>query len=197
MRPRAFTLLPTLLLGLTLLAPAAARAEAGDPGDFGDKAGDKAGDKTKTVDKRAATPRVIVVEDDEAAPGGEKTERRVYRFDSKKVARGYLGIGLTDLTPELRAHFGVPEASGVMVSKVEPGSPAEKAGLQPKDRIRRIDAQKSGGKMAERIQTWWMEPSGTHVAMEIERNKQRQTVELVLLPRSAWAQGDAAPPASK
>ena len=39
------------------------------------------------------------------------------------VRRGFLGVGLTELTPELRTHFGVPEESGVMVSKVEPGKP--------------------------------------------------------------------------
>ena len=54
--------------------------------------------------------------------------RRSIEGDGPMVRRGYLGVGLTELTPELRTHFGVPEESGVMVSKVEPGSPAEKAG---------------------------------------------------------------------
>lgn len=47
--------------------------------------------------------------------------------------RTYLGVRLLDLTPELREHFGVSRDAGVLVSKVEPGSPAEKAGLKVGD----------------------------------------------------------------
>src|SRR5688500_11528121 len=43
--------------------------------------------------------------------------------------RGFLGVGTLPLTKELRAHFGVPEESGVLVASVEAGSPAEKAGI--------------------------------------------------------------------
>ena len=52
---------------------------------------------------------------------------------------GYLGVGITSLTPELREHFGVPDDLGVMVSRVEEGSPAEAAGLQVGDIVTRID----------------------------------------------------------
>lgn len=57
------------------------------------------------------------------------------------VRRGYLGVGLTELTPELRAHFGVPEDAGVMVSSVEKGSPAEKAGIRVGDVITSMDGK--------------------------------------------------------
>lgn len=43
--------------------------------------------------------------------------------------RGYLGVHVAELTPELRAHFGVPEDAGVMVAKVFADSPAERAGV--------------------------------------------------------------------
>lgn len=78
------------------------------------------------------------------------------------------------------------------MKSVEPGSPAERAGLQVKDRIRRIDDEKGTDQMDERARTWWVEPPGTRVALEVERNKQRQTVALALLPRSQWAGGAAA-----
>jgi hypothetical protein len=91
---------------------------------------------------------------------------------------------LDALRPE-RAQAGFTHRD-LRVKTVEPGSPAEKAGLKLEDRIRRLDTEKKGSKMHDRIRSWWMEKAGTRVAVEIERDKQRQTLELVLLPRSAW-----------
>jgi hypothetical protein len=54
---------------------------------------------------------------------------------------GLLGIQLTDLTPELRRHFGVGEAAGVMIGKVLDDSPAESAGLQVGDIVTAVDGQ--------------------------------------------------------
>ncbi len=49
------------------------------------------------------------------------------------VTRGFLGIGIQNLTPELAQWFGIQEGNGVLVSEVSPGSPAEKAGIQRDD----------------------------------------------------------------
>lgn len=61
---------------------------------------------------------------------------------------GYLGVGLTELTPELREHFGVPAGTGVMVSKVMDESPAAKAGLKAGDIIASVDGESVGNGMA-------------------------------------------------
>ena len=58
---------------------------------------------------------------------------------------GYLGVGLTELTPELREHFGVPAGAGVMVSKVMDDSPAFKAGLEVGDIIAGVDGETIAG----------------------------------------------------
>jgi membrane-associated protease RseP (regulator of RpoE activity) len=47
--------------------------------------------------------------------------------------RGFLGVGLLDLTPELRRHFGAPEDRGVLVSRVLDQSPASRSGLRTGD----------------------------------------------------------------
>ena len=47
-----------------------------------------------------------------------------------QVRRGWVGIEAIDLPPSLRGHFGAPEESGVMISHIEPGSPAEAAGFE-------------------------------------------------------------------
>jgi membrane-associated protease RseP (regulator of RpoE activity) len=54
-------------------------------------------------------------------------------------ARGFLGVQMIDLTPELREHFKVQKDAGVLVSKVVPDSPAAKAGIRVGDIITAID----------------------------------------------------------
>src|SRR5262249_48018856 len=51
------------------------------------------------------------------------------------VRRGYLGIEMEDLTPELANQLELKNQSGVVVKRVMAGSPAAKAGLQPEDVI--------------------------------------------------------------
>jgi Do/DeqQ family serine protease len=55
-----------------------------------------------------------------------------------RVVRGWLGIAIQDLTPELAAGFGVPATSGVLVSDVMKDSPAEAGGLKAGDIITRF-----------------------------------------------------------
>ncbi len=56
-------------------------------------------------------------------------------------SRGYLGVGLTDLTQPLRSHFKVPKDQGVMIDRIEEKSPAEKAGLKVGDILVAVDAE--------------------------------------------------------
>ncbi len=52
-----------------------------------------------------------------------------------KVQRGRLGVSIQSLNQSLAESFGLPDASGALVSSVENGSPAAKAGLEPGDVI--------------------------------------------------------------
>jgi serine protease Do len=54
------------------------------------------------------------------------------------VARGYLGVGTEDLTPEKAARLGIPFEPGALVNVVNPGSPAAVAGLRSNDVITEI-----------------------------------------------------------
>ena len=58
-----------------------------------------------------------------------------------KVSRGRLGITIQELNQPLAESFGLTRASGALVSAVEPGSPAEKAGLQPGDVILKFNGK--------------------------------------------------------
>ncbi len=56
-----------------------------------------------------------------------------------RVVRGWLGIVIQELTPELAAGFGVAPNSGVLVSEVMKDAPAEAAGLKAGDIIVQLD----------------------------------------------------------
>ena len=55
-----------------------------------------------------------------------------------RAVRGYLGVVLHDMSPELAAALRASDPRGAIISDVAPGSPAEIAGLQPGDIIRKI-----------------------------------------------------------
>jgi hypothetical protein len=82
---------------------------------------------------------------------------------------------------------------GLEVLSVEPGSPAEEAGLQVGDRIRSIDGEKGTDQMSARVYGWWTDLPGARYTMEVERNKQRRIVQLGLLPPTQWASRSARP----
>jgi serine protease Do len=55
-----------------------------------------------------------------------------------RIVRAYLGISYRGITPELARQFALPVTEGVIVARVEAGSPAAQAGLRDGDIITRI-----------------------------------------------------------
>lgn len=49
------------------------------------------------------------------------------------VTRGWIGVAVQDMTPELAESFKLKDAQGVLISEVVRGSPADKAGIKPGD----------------------------------------------------------------
>lgn len=81
---------------------------------------------------------------------------------------GFLGVGMTEMTAELREHFGVDREAGVMVSKVVEDSPAYRAGVKVGDIITAVDedAVASGHALAWAV---GQHESGETVALEVWR----------------------------
>ena len=52
-----------------------------------------------------------------------------------KVERGRLGVGIQEVNASLAKSFGLDKPRGALVAQVEPGSPADKAGVKPGDVI--------------------------------------------------------------
>jgi len=60
---------------------------------------------------------------------------------SGRVTRGWLGIGIQEITKELADSFGMKNTNGALVSNVEKGSPADKGGLEAGDVITKFDGK--------------------------------------------------------
>jgi len=58
-----------------------------------------------------------------------------------KVEHGYMGIGITDITPENSKFFQVSKNTGAVVTQVEVGSPGAKGGLKVGDVITQLDGR--------------------------------------------------------
>jgi Do/DeqQ family serine protease len=57
------------------------------------------------------------------------------------VTRGWVGVELQELTPELAESFKLGSTAGVLVAGVQRGSPAERAGIKPGDIVLTVDAR--------------------------------------------------------
>lgn len=105
--------------------------------------------------------------------------------------KGYLGVQLIELTPDLLDHFDVKGGSGVMVSHVEPGSPADKAGLEVGDVITGVDGAGVGS-------TWDVQrqirgkDAGESASVEFWRKGKLQTLSVSIAERKR-AEMDLAP----
>ena len=64
--------------------------------------------------------------------------------DHGNVIRGWMGVGIQDLTPELAEYYGIKNQKGVLVTQVFPDNPADKAGIKPKDVIVAVDGKPVG-----------------------------------------------------
>lgn len=58
-----------------------------------------------------------------------------------KVTRGWIGVSIQELTPELAKSFGLKEVKGVLVSSVNQGDPADAGGLKAGDIITSFDGR--------------------------------------------------------
>jgi Do/DeqQ family serine protease len=106
---------------------------------------------------------------------------------SGKVSRGYMGVFLQELTPDLAHQFGLKSAEGAIVGTVSPGSPGEKAGLKPGDIITGIDGKtvKNADELTADVVSH--EP-GTTVKLNVVRNGQPTTINVTLGRRPSGLQ---------
>ncbi|TBU89461.1 Do family serine endopeptidase AlgW [Phytopseudomonas dryadis] len=86
-----------------------------------------------------------------------------------QVIRGWLGIEVQPLTPELAESFGLEGRQGIIVAGIYRNGPAQKAGLQPNDLILKIDGEPAGDARRSMNQVARAKP-GESIRIEIMRN---------------------------
>jgi membrane-associated protease RseP (regulator of RpoE activity) len=94
--------------------------------------------------------------------------------------RARLGVGIEELTPQLAEYFGTKD--GVLVTSVEPETPAAKAGLKAGDVITSVNgkAVSNGGELIEAVQS---ADDGAEVTVGYVRDKKAATAKATLEPR--------------
>jgi serine protease Do len=113
-----------------------------------------------------------------------------------RVVRGWLGVGIQPLTPELAKKFGVGEQEGVLVNEVFEKDPAAAAGIKPGDVITRIEgAVIDSPNRLSRIVAGL--PPGAKAKVELVRNQQRMVLDVALTERRDHATVASLPPQSR
>ena len=96
-------------------------------------------------------------------------------IEKGKVTRGWLGVVIQDITPEIAGTIGVKE--GILISQVAPNSPAQRAGLKPGDIIIAIDGEKMKEVRDLQFRIMKTRP-GTEVSLTILRGGKEQVVKV-------------------
>ena len=96
-----------------------------------------------------------------------------------KVSRGKLGVVIQQVTQGLADSFGLPQPEGALVSTVEKGGPAEKAGIEPGDVILKLNGSVLKDSTELPVQIAAVAP-GNSVTLEIWRNHATREVQVKL-----------------
>ena len=105
--------------------------------------------------------------------------RKIYtEINSKgRVTRGWLGVSIQPLTPELAKSFNAKDTKGVLVSDVIPDSPAAKAGLKPGDILLDFDGKKVEAP-ADLQRTVGLAQPGQDAKMKVWRDQSEKTIDI-------------------
>jgi len=100
-------------------------------------------------------------------------------IQSGRVIRGWLGVSIQDLTPELASQFGLPEPKGVLVSDVLDASPAKRAGLERGDVIVEYDGKpvETPTQLRNAVART---PVGKKAVLKVIRDRRPRTVEITV-----------------
>jgi serine protease Do len=84
------------------------------------------------------------------------------------VSRGYIGILMQKVEPDLATAFGLDKAEGILITEIVKNSPAEKAGLMSGDVILKLNNQEVKG-LAQFRNTVSMMKQGTSLVLDVNR----------------------------
>lgn len=138
---------------------------------------------------------LILVPTATASPAGDDDEKVVVSIDDEDLdvhgkgpiivrvgSRGFIGVTLVEITPELSAHYGAPREAGVVVSGVEADTPAGRAGVQVGDVITSVDGKRVRwtGDVSRAVRD---KKGGETVEVEIVRDRAPRKVNITVEER--------------
>jgi len=96
-----------------------------------------------------------------------------------KVSHSYIGVGITDVTPENSKFFDLKDANGAVISEVQPDSPGARAGLKVGDVIVGLDGKKvsDAGQLQAEVSS---KHPGTKVTLDVLRDGKSVNVPVTL-----------------
>ncbi|HQP29694.1 MAG TPA: Do family serine endopeptidase [Deltaproteobacteria bacterium] len=96
-----------------------------------------------------------------------------------KVDRGWVGVTVQDLTPEIAQSLGLDLPQGALIADVSKNGPAEKAGLKPGDVVLSLNGKdiRDGGALRNTVANT---PIGTLIKLTIWRDKREQEITVMV-----------------
>ncbi len=99
------------------------------------------------------------------------------------VRRGALGINIEDVTRELQEKLQLPDREGVYITRVLPGTPAEKIGLSSSDVIVSLNGEKMRNSNEFLLRVGNL-PPGTKIGIGVIKKKELKNLTLELADRN-------------
>ena len=102
---------------------------------------------------------------------------------SGTVTRGWLGVSIQDLSPDLAEYYGVKDGKGALVGEVFEGDPADKAGIKSKDVITALNGEKieDSRDLSQKIAGI---PVGEEITLKVIRDGKERTVRVKIAKRT-------------
>jgi Do/DeqQ family serine protease len=100
------------------------------------------------------------------------------------IDRGWIGVGGQDITPDIMQGLQTTRSEGAVISEIQPGSPADQAGLQPGDVVVQMDgiSVRSWQQFLNRI---GLSRVGQQMSLAVERRGKSLTLPVKVAP---WPQ---------
>jgi serine protease Do len=105
-----------------------------------------------------------------------------------KISHGYIGIGISDVTPDNAKFFHMTNATGAVVTQVDPNTPGGKAGLKTGDVIASLNGQPVTDAGELQMQVGQKRPGDT-IKLEVERDGKSVSIPVTLEAMGAAAGG--------